>query len=56
MNALEHFNENECVFIIFSDSLQAKSEFTFLKHKEFIEDEDYIELLLNDFLLQRIYY
>lgn len=46
MNALEHFNENECVFIIFSDSLQSKSEFTFLKHKEFIEDEDYIELLL----------
>lgn len=45
--ALKHFDQNECAFIIFSDSqTQAIEEFDFLKYKEFILEEDYIELLL----------
>lgn len=45
--ALNFFDVNECVFIIFSD-VQTKTieEFDFLKNKEFIKEEDYIELLL----------
>ena len=45
--ALTHFNEDECIFIIFSDNqINSFDEFDFLKYKEFIIDEDYIELLL----------
>ena len=45
--ALKNFDENECVFIIFSDiQVKTMDEFSFLKHKEFIIEEDYIELLL----------
>ena len=45
--ALTHFNEDECIFIIFSyNQINSFDEFDFLKYKEFIIDEDYIELLL----------
>ena len=45
--ALKFFDQNECVFIVFSDvQIKAMDEFAFLKHKEFIVEEDYIELLL----------
>jgi len=45
--ALKHFDQNECVFIVFSDvPSNLFHEFSFLKHKEFINEEDYIELLL----------
>ena len=46
-DALKHFDQNECVFIIFSDvPNQCKDEFSFIKNKEIIQEEDYIELLL----------
>ncbi len=45
--ALKQFDENECAFIIFSDEQsEALNEFEFLKYKEFIIEEDFIELLL----------
>ena len=45
--ALTHFNQDETVFIIFSyEHNESINEFNFLKHKEFIQDDDYIELLL----------
>ena len=45
--ALKYFDNNQCVFIIFSDSHEKTvDEFSFLKTKEFIIEEDYIELLL----------
>lgn len=45
--ALKYFNQDECVFVVFSDSYdKTVDEFSFLKHKEFINEEDYIELLL----------
>lgn len=45
--ALKNFNQDECVFVIFSDiQVKTMDEFSFLKHKEFIVEEDYIELLL----------
>lgn len=45
--ALSHFDQDECAFIIFcEDQLATLEEFEFLKHKEFIIEEDYIELLL----------
>ena len=44
--ALSYFNQDECVFIIFCDDGSFIDEFDFLKYKEFILDDDYIELLL----------
>ena len=45
--ALKNFDQNECAFIIFSDvQVKTMDEFALLKHKEFIVEEDYIELLL----------
>jgi hypothetical protein len=44
--ALSHFNQDECVFIIFCDESSSIEEFDFLKYKEFIVEDDYIELLL----------
>jgi hypothetical protein len=45
--ALKNFDQNECAFIIFSDvPNQCKDEFSFIKNKEIIQEEDYIELLL----------
>ena len=43
--ALSHFNQDECVFIVFCESSSIE-EFDFLKCKEFIVEDDYIELLL----------
>lgn len=45
--ALKYFDQDKCVFFIFSDShKQAKEEFAFLKHKEYVMEDDYVELLL----------
>ena len=46
VDSLKYFDENECTFIIFSDNIEAFSEFSFLKNKEYINEEDHIELLL----------
>lgn len=46
-DALNNFNQDECIFIIFSDNqIETVNEFDFLKYKEFIIEDDYIELLL----------
>lgn len=46
-DSLKYFNEDECVFVIFSDDqLNTLQEFDFLKHKQFVVDDDYLELLL----------
>jgi len=45
--ALKYHNQEECVFIVFTDTYQqTKEEFEFLKYKEFIIEDDHIELLL----------
>ena len=44
--SLSHFNQDECVFIVFCDESSSIEEFDFLKYKEFIVEDDYIELLL----------
>ncbi len=45
--ALSHFDNNEWAYIIFSDEqINTIAEFDFLKHKEFVLEDDYIELLL----------
>jgi hypothetical protein len=45
--ALKHFNQDECVFFIFcEEQISTLEEFDFLKNKEFIIEDDYIELLL----------
>jgi len=45
--ALKYHNQEECVFIVFTDTYQqTKEEFAFLKYKEFIIEDDHIELLL----------
>ena len=46
--ALSYFNQDECAFIIFSDEIETtKTDFKFLKHKEYISlEEDYLEFML----------
>jgi len=45
--ALKYFDQEECAFIVFTDThKQTKEEFAFLKYVEFIIEDDYIELLL----------
>lgn len=46
--SLSHFNQDECTFIIFSDEIETtKTDFKFLKHKEYISlEEDYLEFML----------
>lgn len=45
--AISQFNQDDCVFIIFSNEpVPTIEEFNFLKNKEFVIQEDYIEFLL----------